>query len=247
MIDIEKLEKLMEIIKNSSSIVFFGGAGVSTASNIPDFRGSNGIYKYSPEEIISHSFFINNTKEFYEFYFEKLVYKDALPNECHKFLKKLEDDNKIDAIITQNIDNLHQKAGSSKVIELHGSIFRNYCMKCKQFYDLNDNIFKNCGYKNVPLCECGGIVKPDVVLYEENLNERDIIDAINYISNCDTLIIGGTSLVVYPAASFVRYFKGKNLVVINLGDKLKVNGVDLYINGKIEDYLNTLNYEKYLK
>lgn len=247
MIDIKKLEKLMEIIKNSSDIVFFGGAGVSTSSNIPDFRGSNGIYKYSPEEIISHSFFIRNTKEFFEFYFDKMVFKDALPNECHKFLKKLEDDNKIKAIITQNIDSLHQKAGSTNVIELHGSIFRNFCMNCGRFYDLNDNIFKECMYKNIPMCECGGIVKPDVVLYEENLNEKDIIDAINYISNCDTLIIGGTSLVVYPAASFVRYFRGKNLIVINLGDKLRINDVDLYINARIEDYLNIENYEKYLK
>lgn len=245
MIDNKKLEKLMEIIKNSSSIVFFGGAGVSTASNIPDFRGSNGLYKHSPEEIISHSFFLNNTKEFFEFYFSKMVFKEALPNECHKFLKKLEDDNKLKAIITQNIDDLHQKAGSKRVIELHGSVFRNYCMKCHQFYDLNDKIFDNL--EGIPYCTCGGIIKPDVVLYEEALNSGDIYAAINEISSCETLIIGGTSLVVYPAASFVRYFRGKNLVVINLGEQVKLNGVDLYINGRIEEYLNLENYNKYLK
>lgn len=245
MIDNKKLEKLMEIIKNSSSIVFFGGAGVSTASNIPDFRGSNGLYKHSPEEIISHSFFLNNTKEFFEFYFSKMVFKDALPNDCHKFLKKLEDDNKLKAVITQNIDDLHQKAGCKRVIELHGSVFRNYCMKCHQFYDLSDKIFDNL--EGIPYCSCGGIIKPDVVLYEEALNQDDIYAAINEIATCETLIIGGTSLVVYPAASFVRYFRGKNLIVINLGEQVKLNGVDLYINGRIEEYLNLENYNKYLK
>ena len=210
-----KLEKLMNIIKNSQHLVFFGGAGVSTASNIPDFRGANGLYNYTPEDIISHTFFKEHTKEFYEFYFDKMVYLDALPNECHKFLALLEENKMIDAVITQNIDGLHQKAGSKNVIELHGSVLRNYCMKCGKFYDIYSKPFNDINYKGVPKCDCGGIIKPDVVLYEEPLNENDISKAINAISKADTLIIGGTSLVVYPAASFIRYFQGKHLVMIN--------------------------------
>ncbi len=242
--DNNKLEELMEIIKNSNSIVFFGGAGVSTASNIPDFRGSNGLYKYSPEEIISHTFFMEHTKEFYEFYFSKMVYKDALPNECHKALVKLEEMGKLKAIVTQNIDSLHQKAGSKNVIELHGSVMRNYCMKCGKFYDL-DQVISHKDINNIPMCDCGGIIKPDVVLYEESLDNNSIEQAIKNISSCDTLIVAGTSLVVYPAASFVRFFRGKHLVVINLGE-LNFIGADLVINGKVEEYLNTSNIDEYV-
>lgn len=242
-----KLERLMSIIKSSESVVFFGGAGVSTASNIPDFRGSNGLYKYTPEEIISHSFFIDHTKEFFEFYFSKMVYLDALPNECHKFLTELEKINKLKAIITQNIDSLHQKAGCKNVIELHGAVKRNYCMKCHKYYDIEDEVFKKINYNGIPKCDCGGIVKPDVVLYEESLNEDDINKAIYNISHCDTLIVAGTSLVVYPAASFVRYFQGKNLIVINLGHLDNMNYADLVIDGKVEEYLNTKNFNEYIK
>ena len=244
--EIEKLEKLMEIIKNSKHLVFFGGAGVSTASNIPDFRGANGLYNYTPEDIISHTFFKEHTKEFYEFYFDKMVYLDALPNECHKFLALLEENKMLDAVITQNIDGLHQKAGSKNVIELHGSVLRNYCMKCGKFYDIYSKPFKDINYKGVPKCDCGGIIKPDVVLYEEPLNENDISKAINAISKADTLIIGGTSLVVYPAASFIRFFRGQNLVLINLSE-IYIEGLSLNINGKVEEYLNTDNFNKYLK
>ena len=244
--EIEKLEKLMNIIKNSQHLVFFGGAGVSTASNIPDFRGANGLYNYTPEDIISHTFFKEHTKEFYEFYFDKMVYLDALPNECHKFLALLEENKMIDAVITQNIDGLHQKAGSKNVIELHGSVLRNYCMKCGKFYDIYSKPFKDINYKSIPKCDCGGIIKPDVVLYEEPLNENDISKAINVISKADTLIIGGTSLVVYPAASFIRFFRGQNLVLINLSG-INIDGLSLNINGKVEEYLNTDNFNKYLK
>ncbi len=244
--DILKLEKLMDIIKNSKHLVFFGGAGVSTASNIPDFRGANGLYKYSPEEIISHSFFMEHPKEFFEFYFDKMVYLDALPNECHKFLALLEENKMLDAVITQNIDGLHQKAGSKNVIELHGSILRNYCMKCNKFYDINAKPFKDINFNGIPKCDCGGIIKPDVVLYEEPLNENDINKAIKAIASADTLIIGGTSLVVYPAASFIRFFRGQNLVLINLSE-VYVEGISLNINGKVEEYLNTDNFNKYLK
>ena len=246
MVDQEKLDKLYEILKESKKIVFFGGAGVSTASNIPDFRGANGLYNYTPEEIISHSFFVDHTKEFYEFYFSKMVYLSALPNECHKFLKLLEDDKKLSAIVTQNIDDLHQKAGSKNVIELHGSVKRNYCMKCHKYYDIEDDAFKKVNYNDVPHCSCGGIIKPDVVLYEEALNEDDITNAIKAISSADCMIVAGTSLVVYPAASFVRFFNGKYLIVINLGNLYNINA-DLAIDGKVEEYLNTDNYNKYLK
>lgn len=244
--DIYKLEELYKIIKESKKIVFFGGAGVSTASNIPDFRGANGLYNYTPEEIISHSFFVEHTKEFFDFYFSKMVYLNALPNECHKFLKLLEDDKKLSAIVTQNIDDLHQKAGSKRVIELHGSVKRNYCMKCHKYYDIEDEPFKKINYQGVPYCSCGGVIKPDVVLYEEPLDENTITDAIKAISSADCMIVAGTSLVVYPAASFLRFFNGKYLVVINLGALYNVNA-DLAIDGKVEEYLNVENYNKYLK
>lgn len=234
-------EKLYEIIKNSKRIVFFGGAGVSVASGIPDFRGANGLYNKAPEEIISHHYFLENTKEFYEFYKDNLVFKNAKPNPCHEALAILEEKGYLKAIITQNIDGLHQMAGSKHVIELHGSIHRNYCMKCHKFYALEDITFDS-----IPRCSCGGIIKPDVVLYEEALNDDVIEKAIYEISNADTLIVAGTSLVVYPAASFVKFFRGRNLIVINLGN-IAVSGVNLKINGRVEDYLNPQNIKKYLK
>lgn len=234
-------EKLYEIIKNSKRIVFFGGAGVSVASGIPDFRGANGLYNKVPEEIISHYYFLENTKEFYEFYKDNLVFKNAKPNPCHEALAILEEKGYLKAIITQNIDGLHQMAGSKHVIELHGSIHRNYCMKCHKFYALEDITFDS-----IPRCSCGGIIKPDVVLYEEALNDDVIEKAIYEISNADTLIVAGTSLVVYPAASFVKFFRGRNLIVINLGN-IAVSGVNLKINGRVEDYLNPQNIKKYLK
>ena len=212
----EKIKKFKEIIESSNSIVFFGGAGVSTESKIPDFRSVNGIYnqkyKYSPEEILSHHFFLEKTKEFYEFYKEKMIYKDVLPNVTHKALTKLEEEGKLKAIITQNIDGLHQDAGSVNVLELHGSIKRNHCMKCGAFYELDDVL----NLAGIPKCRCcGGTIKPDVVLYEEPLDSKVLDSAINNIENCDTLIVGGTSLTVYPAAGLVRYFRGKNLIIIN--------------------------------
>lgn len=234
-------EKLYEIIKNSKRIVFFGGAGVSVASGIPDFRGANGLYNKVHEEIISHHYFLENTKEFYEFYKDNLVFKNAKPNPCHEALAILEEKGYLKAIITQNIDGLHQMAGSKNVIELHGSIHRNYCMKCHKFYALEDITFDS-----IPRCSCGGIIKPDVVLYEEALNDDVIEKAIYEISNADTLIVAGTSLVVYPAASFVKFFRGRNLIVINLGN-IAVSGVNLKINGRVEDYLNPQNIKKYLK
>lgn len=214
----EKIEQLSNIINESSNIVFFGGAGVSTASNIPDFRSSNGLYSkrlernFTPEQAVSHSFFIRYPEEFYEFYKQNLVYPDAKPNACHIALARLEEMSKLKAIVTQNIDGLHQLAGNKIVYELHGSVLRNYCEKCHAFYDAN-YILKA---KGVPKCEkCHGIVKPDVVLYEEGLDDQIVSGAIGAITQADTLIIGGTSLVVYPAAGLIHYFKGKNLVLIN--------------------------------
>ena len=204
----KEIEKLQEIIDDSENIVFFGGAGVSTESNIPDFRSADGLYqqkyKYSPEQIVSHTFFMRNTEGFYEFYKEKMMFLDAKPNAAHKKLAELEQAGKLKAIITQNIDGLHQAAGSKNVYEIHGSIHRNYCQKCGKFYDAA--YVKNS--KGVPHCECGGVIKPDVVLYEESLDENMIDKSIRAISQADTLIIGGTSLVVYPAAGFVDYFRG---------------------------------------
>ncbi len=234
-----KLDELMEIIKNSNRIVFFSGAGVSVASGIPDFRGARGIYKEAPEEIVSHNYFMYNTKKFYDFYFDKMVYKNALPNECHKAVAYLNKKGKISGVVTQNIDSLDKIAGTNPVIEIHGTIWKNHCMKCHKYYELNDIS------KDKYICSCGGLIKPDVVLYGEDLNYSDIENAINLISSCDTLIVAGTSLVVYPAASFVNYFKGKKLVLINLGETQISNRADLFINGKVEEYLNIENLKKY--
>ena len=211
-----EIEKLQQIIDESNNIVFFGGAGVSTESGIPDFRGTNGIYNqnynYPPEKILSHSFFMRNPEIFYQFLREKMVFEGASPNACHRKLAELEEKGKVKAIITQNIDGLHQKAGSKKVIELHGTIKKFYCTQCYKEYKLEDVINE----VPVPHCtSCTGVLHPSVVLYEEGLNQQDIADAINYIMQADTLIIGGTSLVVNPAASLVRYFRGRHLVIIN--------------------------------
>ncbi|RBP42226.1 NAD-dependent protein deacylase [Garciella nitratireducens] len=211
-------EKLKQMIENSDNIVFFGGAGVSTESNIPDFRSESGIYKtqtqygYPPEIMLSHSFFESHIEEFYDFYKNTMIYQDAKPNPAHYALAQLEKQGKLKAVITQNIDGLHQKAGSQKVLELHGSIYRNYCMHCHQSYQLS-YILKSPG---VPKCsQCGGIIKPDVVLYEEPLNREVMEEALDYISQADILIVGGTSLAVYPAASLIEYYHGNKLVLIN--------------------------------
>jgi len=199
------IDKLKQIISNSDNIVFFGGAGVSTESNIPDFRSSTGLYRtkdnfqYPPEQMLSHSFFMSHTKDFYDYYRSNMIYKDAKPNDAHISLAKLERMGKLKAIITQNIDGLHQMAGSKEVLELHGSIHRNYCMQCNNSFDL-DYIIDS---KDVPKCKCGGTVKPDVVLYEENLNMDILNKAVSYIEKSDVLIIGGTSLTVYPSAGLI--------------------------------------------
>lgn len=211
-----KIEQLAELIRGSGNIVFFGGAGVSTESNIPDFRSTDGLYHqeydYPPETILSHTFFVRNTEEFYRFYNQKMLVLDAKPNPAHLALAKLEKMGKLKAVITQNIDGLHQAAGSKCVQELHGSVLRNYCMKCRTFYD--GHYMKQA--KGVPRCEaCGGVIKPDVVLYEEGLDTAVIQNSIRAIQQADVLIIGGTSLVVYPAAGLIDYYRGKKLVLIN--------------------------------
>lgn len=211
----DNIKKLQELIDKSDNIVFFGGAGVSTLSGIKDFRSQDGLYninyKYPPEEILSRTFFNNNTEEFYKFYRDKLNCLENKPNIVHKYLALLEKKGKLKGVITQNIDGLHQKAGSKKVFELHGSIYRNKCISCLKDYDA-DYVFNN---SDVPKCSCGGVVKPCVVLYEEALDYDVMKRSIDLISSCDLLIVGGTSLTVYPASSFINYFKGSNLVIIN--------------------------------
>lgn len=236
-----KIEQLCEIIKSSNNIVFFGGAGVSTESGIPDFRSSNGLFNeklnitFTPEQLVSHSFYIRYPKEFFNFYKAKLIYPSANPNAAHLSLAKLEEMGKLKAIITQNIDGLHQAAGSKNVFELHGSVHRNYCTKCNAFYDVNFILSSN----EVPTCNnCGGRIKPDVVLYEEGLDEDVINGALNAISKADTLIIGGTSLIVYPAANLINYFRGKNLVLINKSSTSADSKADLVINDAIGKVLN---------
>lgn len=235
------MKELKEIIEKSNNIVFFGGAGVSTESGIPDFRSTDGLYslkyKYPPETIVSHSFFRQYTEEFYEFYKDKMMALEAKPNKAHLKLAQWEKEGKLKAVITQNIDGLHQMAGSKEVLELHGSIHRNYCERCHHFYDAA--YVKNS--EGVPRCtECGGIIKPDVVLYEEGLDDEILQKSIQYIRNADTLIIGGTSLVVYPAAGLIDYFRGDHLVVINKSSTSRDRQADLCINGSIGEILGEL-------
>ena len=223
-------EKLKNIINKSDNIVFFGGAGVSTESGIPDFRSADGLYKNTPETILSHSFFIKNPEIFFEFYKKNLIFTEAKPNAAHNMLAKMEKDKKLNGIITQNIDALHQKAGSKNVFELHGSVSRNYCMKCGKFYSLEDFLTIET---LVPLCSCGGIIKPDVVLYEEELDYDIINGAVDLLKNADVLIIGGTSLMVNPAASFINYFRGSHLALINLSPTPYDSRADIIIREKI--------------
>lgn len=240
--------ELKKIIDESKNIVFFGGAGVSTESNIPDFRSESGLYNavqnygYPPEEMLSHSFYRNHTELFFKYYKENLIYTDAEPNAAHRALAKLEEEGKLSAVITQNIDGLHQKAGSKKVYELHGSVLRNYCERCGKFFDLDYVMDENNCENGVPYCDCEGCngrVKPDVVLYEESLDDDVIRGAVNAIASADTLIIGGTSLTVYPAAGLIHYFRGKNLVLINKSATTADRMATLVINdaiGKVMEY-----------
>lgn len=228
-----KLQLFKDIVNNSNNIVFFGGAGVSTESGIPDFRSKDGLYnqkyKFPPEEILSHHFFMSQTSDFYEFYRDKMNSLKFKPNITHIKLADLEKQGKLNAIITQNIDGLHQKAGSKNVYELHGSVLRNYCMKCNKFYS-GEFIFNST---DIPYCTCGGIIKPDVVLYEEPLDDSILYSSINAISSSDTLIVGGTSLTVYPASGLIRYFKGKHLILINRDVTSFDNMADLVINDSL--------------
>ena len=239
----KETEKLREWINQSDNIVFFGGAGVSTESNIPDFRSQDGLYnmkyKYPPETIISHSFYMRNTEEFYSFYKDKMIYKEAKPNRAHLALARLEKTGKLKAVITQNIDGLHQLAGSERVYELHGSVLRNYCEVCGRFFDV-DYILNADG---VPYCDadgCGGRIKPDVVLYEEGLDSEVIEKSLAAIRNADMLIVGGTSLTVYPAAGFIDYYRGNKLVLINKDATAMDGRADLCIHDKIGDVLSSV-------
>lgn len=230
-------ETLKQWLSESENIVFFGGAGVSTESKIPDFRSTDGLYNqqyaYPPETILSHTFYMRRPEEFYRFYRNKMLFPDAEPNRAHKALAKLEQEGRLRAVITQNIDGLHQKAGSREVLELHGSVRRNYCTKCGKFYGL-EAVLESEG---VPRCTCGGVIKPDVVLYEEGLDQHTLQKAVYYISNADVLIIGGTSLTVYPAAGLIDYYGGKKLVLINKSVTPMDSRADLVISGPIGEIL----------
>ena len=231
------LKNLQQIIDQSSNIVFFGGAGVSTESGIPDFRSKDGLYHqkydYPPETILSHSFFITHTEEFYRFYREKILSYSPKPNAAHLKLAELERAGKLKAVVTQNIDGLHQAAGGKTVFELHGSIHRNYCMDCGKFYDMS---FVRDAL-GIPKCACGGTVKPDVVLYEEGLDDATVEGAVDAISKADTLIVAGTSLTVYPAAGLLRYFRGANLVLINRDETPLDNAADLVIHANVGEII----------
>lgn len=235
------LEQLQNVIDNSKRIVFFGGAGVSTESGIPDFRSVDGLYNqkydYPPEQILSHTFFMHNTEEFYRFYRDKMLCLDKKPNKAHLKLAELERAGKLTAVVTQNIDGLHQAAGSKKVYELHGSVLRNYCMKCGKFYSAE--YIKNS--TGVPKCECGGVIKPDVVLYEEGLDDSTVSGALSAIQTADTLIIAGTSLTVYPAAGFISYFRGDNIVLINRDETPFDEKADLVFHDKVGELLGQIN------
>jgi len=234
------MEQLKTWIDGSDNIVFFGGAGVSTESGIPDFRSEDGLYRqqyqYPPETIISHSYYMKNPEEFYRFYKNKMIFEDAKPNPAHLALARLEKQGKLKAVITQNIDGLHQAAGSREVLELHGSIHRNYCTRCGKFYGL-DVVTKSDG---VPKCSCGGMVKPDVVLYEEGLDQETLQKAVYYISHADMLIVGGTSLTVYPAAGLIDYYRGRKLVLINKTVTPMDSQADLVINDKLGEVLGSV-------
>jgi NAD-dependent deacetylase len=236
----EKIEQLKEYINSGNNIVFFGGAGVSTESGIPDFRSENGLYKesykYPPERMLSHSFFKNNTGEFYEFYKNKMLFLDAKPNTAHIKLAELERQGKLTAVITQNVDNLHQMAGSNNVFELHGSVYRNFCTDCEKAYGI-EAITES---ESVPRCECGGVIKPDVVLYEEGLDEKTVSGAIAAIEGADVLIVGGTSLAVYPAAGLINYYKGNKLVLINKSETPVDSRANLVINASIGEVLSMI-------
>lgn len=236
----DQMKRLQEMVDESNNIVFFGGAGVSTESNIPDFRSADGLYqetyKYPPEQVVSHTFFVQKPELFYEFYKSKMMFLDAKPNKAHKKLAEMEEKGKLKAVITQNIDGLHQLAGSKHVLELHGSIHRNYCQRCGRFYDAK--YVKES--EGIPMCDCGGIVKPDVVLYEEGLDSMTIQQSVRAISEAEMLIIGGTSLVVYPAASFIDYFNGKYLVVINKSATSRDVQADLCIQEPIGEVLGKI-------
>lgn len=230
----DSIEQFKNAISACNYIVFFGGAGVSTESGIPDFRSVDGLYnqkyKYPPETIISHSFYMRNPEEFYRFYKDKMLYTDAKPNAAHLKLAELERSGKLKAVVTQNIDGLHQVAGSKEVLELHGSVHRNYCQGCGRFFDLQYIVDSD----GVPKCDaCGSIIKPDVVLYEEGLDQSTIAKTVQHISHADMLIIGGTSLAVYPAAGLIDYFKGKYLVVINMAPTPRDRNADIVINERI--------------
>ncbi len=235
------IEKLQKIVDGTDNIVFFGGAGVSTESGIPDFRSVDGLYHqkydYPPETILSHTFFVRNTKEFYRFYKDKMLCLDKLPNAAHKKLAEMEEKGKLKAVVTQNIDGLHQMAGSRRVLELHGSVHRNYCQKCGKSYDAAYMLHSK---GDVPLCGCGGVIKPDVVLYEEGLDQQTIQDSVFYISHADVLIIGGTSLAVYPAAGLIDYFRGSSLVVINKSPTPRDRQADLLISESIGAVLGAI-------
>lgn len=237
----DQIEKLKEIVDNSKNIVFFGGAGVSTESGIPDFRSVDGLYNqkydYPPETILSHTFYRNNPKEFFRFYKDKMLCLDAKPNAAHLKLAKWEQEGKLKAVITQNIDGLHQAAGSKRVLELHGSVLRNYCERCGKFFDAEYMLHS----EGVPKCDtCGGPVKPDVVLYEEGLDDKTLKDAVSYIRNADVLIIGGTSLVVYPAAGLIDYYDGNKLVLINKTPTARDGAADLVVQGSIGEIFGAL-------
>ena len=233
----KQIQELQKIIDTYGNIVFFGGAGVSTESGIPDFRSVDGLYHqqydYPPETILSHTFYRSHTEEFFRFYRNKMLFPNAQPNAAHKKLAELEAAGKVRAVITQNIDGLHQKAGSREVLELHGSVLRNYCTRCGKFYGL-DAILNSTG---VPKCTCGGTIKPDVVLYEEGLDQETIEKSVKYIANADVLIIGGTSLTVYPAAGLIDYYRGHKLVLINKSVTSMDNRADLVISGPIGEVL----------
>ena len=236
----EAILQLKKLVDESDNIVFFGGAGVSTESGIKDFRSVDGLYhqkfKYPPETMLSHSFYESHMEEIYDFYRTKMLALDAQPNAAHKKLAQWEREGKLKAVITQNIDGLHQKAGSREVLELHGSVLRNYCRRCGKFYGVE----AVANFTGIPRCTCGGVIKPDVVLYEESLDEQVMDKALDYIAHADVLIIGGTSLVVYPAAGLVRYYRGSKLVVINKDATGIDSSADLCINAPIGQVLSQL-------